>query len=77
MTLRRVSRLPLLALLFSLLSALVASAAEEQTVGQKIDKGMEPISKAVSDVIFFKVPFTEVPAVLVMLAVTALFLRAA
>ncbi|MAT45909.1 MAG: alanine glycine permease, partial [Verrucomicrobiaceae bacterium] len=35
---------------------------------------MEPISKAVSDVIFFKVPFTEVPAVLVMLAVTALFL---
>ena len=74
MALRRVSRLPLLALLFSLLSALVASATEEQTVGQKIDKGMEPISKVVSDVIFFKVPFTEVPAVLVMLAVTALFL---
>ena len=43
-------------------------------MGQKIDKGMKPISELFSNIIFFKVPFTEVPAVLVMLAATALFL---
>lgn len=74
MTFRRPSRVPLLALILSVLSALAAGAVEEQTVGQKIDRGMKPISEFFSDVIFFKVPFTEVPAVLVMLAVTALFL---
>ena len=74
MTLRRASPLPLLTLLLSLLSVLSAGAAEEQTVGQKIDKGMKPISELFSNIIFFKVPFTEVPAVLVMLAATALFL---
>ncbi len=74
MTFRRVSRLSLLAPFFSLLLARTAGAEEEQTVGEKIDSGMKPISEFISDIIFFKVPFTEVPAVLVMLAATALFL---
>ncbi|MFM1560775.1 MAG: amino acid carrier protein [Roseibacillus sp.] len=75
MTLRRISRLPILVLLFSLLASAAASA-EKVSIGQKIDDALAPVSKIFVKIIFFEIPLfgQGVPVVLIILAGTALFL---
>ena len=69
----------LVALLFTLISSIPASAqgVETQTIADKIDNAMGPVTKIASDIVFWGIPVGNglvLPVVLIVLGGTAVFL---